>query len=77
MSELEKVQRKPLPRLISAAQSKTFSHTHLHTGEVGEKTCLTSPDLTCKFSFRVYVVIVELLLEKGTQRVDLERDTTS
>lgn len=49
---------------------KTLPHTDLtHTGEVGKKTCLTSPDLTCKFSFRVCAVIVELLLEKGPKHL--------
>lgn len=50
--------------------------THTHTGEVGKKTCLTSPDLTCKFSCRVYGVIKALLLVKS-QRVHFERGATS
>lgn len=50
--------------------------THTHAGEVGKKTCLTSPDLTCKFSCRVYGVIKALLLVKS-QRVHLERGATS
>lgn len=53
----------------SLQHSAKRSHTH----EVGKKTCLTSPDLTCKFSFTVYGDIKELLLE----RAHLQRGATS
>lgn len=40
--------------ILTHTRTHARTHAHTHTGEVGKKTCLTSPDLTCKFSCRVW-----------------------